>query len=278
MASPIVVKVDVRESALLEQMQLLVSVVPAFQSIMMETQALPIGDLVIGTREGADLVILERKSVADLTASIKDGRYEEQSFRLNGLQHPNHNVIYLIEGDAHKLGKKTNPSERMMVYSAMFSLNYFKGFSVMRSFSVEETAFLVCNMAYKLQKEWGGTKRPYYGTIETTDATASSDKDYVGVVKKVKKDNITSSNIGEIMLCQIPHISATIAAAVMERFRDMAGLIKALEEDRHALKDLTFTNSKGQVRKINKNALASIADYLLPLQTEEENSQCSAEA
>ena len=35
----------------------------------------------------------------------------------------------------------------------MFSLNYYKGFSVFRSFSLEETATLICNMAYKLEKE-----------------------------------------------------------------------------------------------------------------------------
>lgn len=270
----IVVKVDMRETSLLEQMQLLISVVPSFKGVTLQTVALPIGDVVLSTVEGVDLVILERKCVADLIASIKDGRYEEQSYRLNGLPHANHNVVYLIEGDV-KGKHKSNPAERMMLYSAMFSLNYYKGFSVMRTFSVEESAFVLCNMAYKLQKEGG--KRPFYTTETTPLAESVSEKDYVGVVKKVKKDNVTASNIGEIMLCQIPHISATIATAVMERFQSLGDLLKALETDRNALKDLTFVNAKGQVRKINKNALASIADYLVPLPPTNEETVASSE-
>ena len=45
------------------------------------------------------LLIIERKSLNDLASSIKDGRYAEQSFRLSNIEHHNHNIVYLIEGD-----------------------------------------------------------------------------------------------------------------------------------------------------------------------------------
>ena len=32
-----------------------------------------------------------------------------------------------------------------MVFSAMFSINYYKGFSLMRSSNIEETAYILCN-------------------------------------------------------------------------------------------------------------------------------------
>ena len=46
-----------------------------------------------------------------MLSSIKDGRYEEQSYRLNGLSHHNHNIVYLIEGDVNKVNrfKQDNP-------------------------------------------------------------------------------------------------------------------------------------------------------------------------
>ena len=46
-----------------------------------------------------DFLIIERKSLSDLIASIKDGRYNEQSYRLihsSGLYR--HHIVYLIEG------------------------------------------------------------------------------------------------------------------------------------------------------------------------------------
>ena len=78
------------------------------------------------------------------------------------------------------------------------------------------------------------------------------------MVKKVKKDNITPENIGEIMLCQIPGISSVTALAIIDKFKTIPDLIKQLEINNDCLKDITYTNSKGQVRKINKNCTFNI--------------------
>ena len=276
-----IIKVDTRESALLQQINNQVSVIPVFKSIKIESETLPIGDIIIndGTE---DKIIIERKSVNDLLSSIKDGRYEEQSYRLNGLNHHNHNIIYLIEGDVNRVNrfKPDNHVEKLTLYSAMFSLNYYKGFSVFRSFSIDETANIICNMAYKMGKDL--SKKPYYqNKLQTempinesgdtavltnsddSDDVQVTDKDYVGVVKKVKKDNITPDNIGEIMLCQIPGISSVTALAIMDKYKTIPNLIKELEVNNDSMKDLSYTNSKGQVRKINKTCIANIVKFLL---------------
>jgi ERCC4-type nuclease len=286
-----IVKVDTREAALLQQIYYQVSVIPVFKSIKVISETLPIGDIIIND-DNEDKIIIERKSVNDLLSSIKDGRYEEQSYRLNGLNHHNHNIVYLIEGDVNKVNrfKPDNQLEKLTLYSAMFSLNYYKGFSVFRSFSLDETANIICNMAYKIGKDL--SKKPYYqnklqievpineiiknendnvenesgGQSETTDEpeqAQTTDKDYVGVVKKIKKDNITPDNIGEIMLCQIPGISSVTALAVMEKYKNISNLIKEIEANNEAMKDLSYTNAKGQVRKINKTCVANIVKFLL---------------
>ena len=154
------IKVDNREQDLLKQIQNLVLFIPVFKQLKVETAALPLGDIIIYDDNDEKLVI-ERKCLNDLLASIKDGRYEEQSYRLNGLNHPNHNIYYLIEGDVNKANRfKDNNIEKLTLYSAMFSLNYYKGFSVFRSFSLDETANIVCNMAYKMGKDL--TKKPFF--------------------------------------------------------------------------------------------------------------------
>jgi len=274
-----IIKVDTREAALLQQINNQVANIPVFKSIKVESETLPIGDIIIND-DTEDKIIIERKSVNDLLSSIKDGRYEEQSYRLNGLNHHNHNIVYLIEGDVNKVNrfKPDNQVEKLTLYSAMFSLNYYKGFSVFRSFTLDETANIICNMAYKMGKDL--TKKPYFlnkiqmpeiKSDETTVLTSSddheetqvTDKDYIGVVKKVKKDNITPDNIGEIMLCQIPGISSVTALAIMEKYKTIPNLIKELELNNDSMKDLSYTNAKGQVRKINKTCIANIVKFLL---------------
>jgi len=273
------IKIDTREMALLQMILTQISTIPVFKNIKIKSETLPIGDIIINDNT-EDKIIIERKSILDLLSSIKDGRYEEQTYRLNGLNHHNHNIVYLIEGDVNKQNrfKSDNAIEKLTAYSAMFSLNYYKGFSVFRSFSMEETANIVCNMAYKIEKDL--TKKSYYQnktqlvenesiespivtTSEDSEEVQVTDKDYVGVVKKVKKDNITPDNIGEIMLCQIPGISSVTALAIMEKYKTIPNLIKEFEINNDSMKDLSYTNTKGQVRKINKTCIANIVKFLL---------------
>jgi crossover junction endonuclease MUS81 len=281
-----IIKVDTREPDLLQKLNYLLSSVPNFKNIIVKSETLPIGDIIICDETEAkpeEKLIIERKSISDLLSSIKDGRYEEQSYRLNGLNHHNHNIVYLVEGDVNKNNyfKSRTDNEKLMAYSAMFSLNYYKGFSVFRSFSLEETALIICNMAYKLEKEASGKKAFYKNNFEPSietnleekleqsdevqqsNMTEQSEKDYVNVVKKVKKENITPDNIGEIMLCQIPGISSVTALAIMEQYKNLPNLIKELEINNDCLKDISSTNPKGQIRKINKTSLANIVKFLL---------------
>ena len=247
-----------------------IEVLSNFKDLKLVPEQLPLGDIIIN--DGSkDLVIIERKSLSDLAASIKDGRYEEQSYRLKNLWHHNHNIIYLIEGDFAKHNSFKDRIDKLTLYSAMTSLNYFKGFSVWRSMSLDETALMICNMANKLNKE--KDKQPFYSNVlsapnnnvtETTDPVEvnTSDKDYCSVVKKVKKDNITTENIGEIMLCQIPGISSASALAILAQFKTLPSLIKAIDTDETCLNSICTTDANGKSRKISKTAIATIIKFL----------------
>ncbi|NBT86539.1 MAG: hypothetical protein EBT45_08645, partial [Alphaproteobacteria bacterium] len=120
-----------------------------------ESRVLPLGDALITDETDTIVLLIERKSLTDLLASIKDGRYEEQSHRLihsSGVQP--HHIVYIIEGMMSQLH---NPAEKKMVYSAMTSLQVFKGFSVLRTCSVQETA--ECTPRF-VRRRFPGTGRP----------------------------------------------------------------------------------------------------------------------
>ena len=249
-------------------------------NITIEVLPLPIGDIILEYL-GKEIIIIERKSAADLEASIKDGRYEEQSYRLSNSELHNHNIVYLIEGSL------INRQNKQMLYSSMFSLNYSKGFSVLRSTSIQETAYIICNMAYKLNKNMLENKLSYYknkevkqevtessvlectvdlkedNDVDETDQNEHQETSYCSVVKKVKKDNITPENISEIMLCQIPGISSVSAIAIMSKYKTMQNLISSMKADPLCLNSITSINSKGQSRKLSKNIIANIIKFLL---------------
>jgi ERCC4-type nuclease len=275
-------KIDTREHELFKKCQDIILMLPKFKDIQLVSITLPLGDIIINDGSN-DCVIIERKTLTDLAASIKDGRYEEQSYRLNGIQHHNHNIMYLIEGDINRFNTFKERIDKQTLYSAMVSINYFKGFSVMRTTSLEETAMLVCNMAYKLVKETKTGRQGYYSNITTnikpivvaediiTDNDESNkteldivkeEKEYCSVVKKVKKENITENNIGEIMLCQIPGVSSASALAILAHFKTLPVLINAIQENNTCLNNICTIDANGKPRKISKTTIATIIKYL----------------
>lgn len=267
----ITIKIDVREHDLIYMFEKNI----LFRDVKVQKENLPLGDVIIMDGD-EEKIIIERKTLSDLAASIKDGRYEEQGYRLNGCNHHNHNIVYLIEGDVAKYNIFKGRLDKMTLYSAMFSINYYKGFSLMRSNSLEESALIILNMVQKMSKSM---KKSYYSTSSSnpdislnTDEPISlenaltkeesEEKEYCGVVKKVKKDNITVSNIGEIMLCQIPTISSITALAILAKFHTITQLILSIQQDVDCMKDISYVNSKGQTRKISKTSIANIIKFL----------------
>jgi crossover junction endonuclease MUS81 len=264
------IKIDIREQELLTHCKKTLEIVPNFKNLNLQTENLPLGDIIINDGT-TDRIIIERKTLSDLASSIKDGRYEEQSYRLNGISHHNHNIIYLIEGDLFKYNPFKERMDKQTLYSAMFSINYYKGFSLMRSNSLEETAMIVCNIANKITKD--KERKGFYDEIKTNPVTIEvnqeeqsnaidTNKEYCSVIKKVKKENVTPENIGEIMLCQLPGVSSTTALAVLGEFKTLPNLIKSIQEDEGCLNNICTLDNNGKSRKISKTAISTIIKFL----------------
>ena len=224
--------------------------------LTIEKKTLPLGDIVFVDDDEKELLIVERKSLSDLVASIKDGRYDEQSYRLihsSGLYR--HHIMYLIEGG---MSQVLNPTEKKMIYSSMLTLQLYKGFSIMKTTSIHETAEWIIYSANKLSsmvKKGHELWSPESAIIEQVPSN------YCSVVKKTKKDNVTPENIGEIILCQIPGISSVSAITIMKEFKTISNLIDKVKEDPYCLNGIVC-ETKGKQRKLGKNVIQNIIAYL----------------
>jgi 5'-3' exonuclease len=144
-------------------------------------------------------------------------------------------------------------------------------------------------MAEKMEKEFQRGKRPAYtllpptenttptvqqleseGSLNTSitndvvsggEPTQLSSANYCTVVKKVKKDNITPENIGEIVLCQIPGISSVTAMAIMKQYGTFSTLIDEIRNNPTSLENIVCENG-GKTRKISKTCVKNVIEYL----------------
>jgi len=289
--------IDERENELFERCETLIRSSPVPSSIELSKEVLDLGDILIKTDNNKDVLLIERKSFQDLLASVKDGRYEEQSYRLlHSSGFPPHSVFYLVEGMFSQLRA---PIEKKIIQSSITTLQFFKGFSVHRTATINESAEWLLQFADKIERNFCKGVVPYYltrpflkyftkpkevaTTVENENLTSTvgednskhtnpvenpinkieqTPADYCHVVKKVKKENITPENIGEIILCQIPGISSVTAIAIMKHFKHFTHFIEELTKNPACIENLT-TETNGKVRKISKKSIESIQLFLM---------------
>ena len=251
----------------------------------METGNLDIGDFIIKDDNENIVMIFERKTIADLISSIKDGRYREQSFRLSQLPLNNHHIFYIIEGNFLDYALKNTETTKKILYSAMFSLSYKKGFSLLHANGLLDTVeYIIRFMGRYGEGDNPSTPRgggeillPQHmitSEISPPPLGIEGEKSqpggigylppspkYSSVIKTTKKSNITKENIGEIMLAQIPGVSMTAAQSLMVEYKTIKNLMSTLENDENCLNDFKIECKSGS-RKISKTAIKSLKEYL----------------
>jgi ERCC4-type nuclease len=202
-------------------------------------QQLDIGDIHI-TYNDDRTWIFERKTVSDLIASIKDGRYKEQKMRL---QSSGHDVTYIIEGD-DILSKSHERYQNTLTGSYLHTM-YRDNMRIIYTKNLMDTCTFILTMAVKI------TDRPDAFIREPVT-------DYIDCIKlKSKKiDNITPENCYLMQLAQIPTISAVIAKNIKMMYPTMRDLVHALEatDDKIAL--------LCKIDKIGKEKAAKIVEFM----------------
>jgi ERCC4-type nuclease len=148
-------------------------------------------------------LVLERKTLADLVASIKDGRWREQKSRLlTYCAEANKRPAYIIEGS---LQFPPNGMSASSIRKLMHRLQFRYSICVLMTDDVNDTAGLIETLVEQItadpdafQSPSGPPKQYYEG---------------VQVSKKANKED--PANFARTVLMQCPGVSAAIADAII---------------------------------------------------------------
>ncbi len=176
---------------------------------------LEIGDIQI-RKDGVPIIIIERKTVTDLNASIMDGRYREQKYRLKSLASSKCRIIYLIEGWCGDAGKSR-------VLSVIVNTMIRDALMVYKTPNLEESVNFVRKIIKNLPK--------YVDQFGLSGDESCNNRGVVEYhLKSSKKGLMTHALCYKMQLSQIPGISQRSACAISELYPTMIHLIGAYDE------------------------------------------------
>lgn len=217
---------DYRERSLAEELCGFVKSNP------IEMRNLPVGDIQIEDDAGRILLIIERKTVADVSSSIVDGRLREQRARLLSC-FDRSRVMYIIEGTTSARGY--GGREYDSVIGAIVNMILRDKIAVMKTSNLKETAALVFKLAKKAPEfipliDTATATTDTTMEIATTTATSNIVVPYASTLKKVKKENMSAEIVAHASLCLVPHVSDKIAGAIVAAgFNTLESIVSELK-------------------------------------------------
>lgn len=230
------------------------------------TSNLDIGDFTIINKDYE--LIIERKCISDLLASVKDGRYREQKVRLMAEQTRKPGMVrfaYLIEGD---ISNRLSSSDKTIIYGALVSSTFRDSIPILRTYSIEESLDMILRIydrfskdindffpklqnniqtqnTHKIESEENNTTNIDIKNSKTQERAESIqlptesensvlsggiNKLYLQNIKKSKKGNLTPDTWFIMSLMNIPGVSNTIAERIVEVYPSFTSLYKAYEQ------------------------------------------------
>ena len=212
---------------------------------------LELGDFIIRL-DDIDFLVFERKTIADLAASIKDGRYADQKLRL--LSHyDSSKVHYIIEGSFDFSTQTIHDSiPKSTLISCVINTMIRDNIKCFFTKSPAETCSLIEAIFSRIEKDPG--KYTHGGTPSTmqkpTRKITSRDECYIS------------------QLCQVPDISTKTAMAIAKKypsFQDLFAAFIDIDEPQKLkrLKEITTTDSQGKDRRISEKVAKNIIQYML---------------
>lgn len=200
----------------------------------------PVGDIWIGDMSGSLLVeggvILERKSLSDLEASIIDGRYEEQRGRL--LAYANEHKVaigYVIEGETAGFQGRRFTGDSVLKIIARIQFHH--RIPVFQTKSLEATMAL----ANLIELEWAKDKTHYSWQSSAGNSATPVAASYT---KSNSRDSPDSFLLGVLTQCR--GVSETLARLILEKAKTLEGLMSLAESDIAAISDSTGKRKVGK--------------------------------
>ena len=288
--------IDNREGKLIE----LIKATPSF-TIPYELKSLQIGDIIISNDKHPDKsLIIERKCVPDMLASIKDGRYKEQKIRLQAEKcnsNGNKLICYLIEGSSQDVRYS---QEKKVLHGSLISSIFRDEIPLIRSMSLNETLEIIIRFHDRMDKDINDFFKPISNTntnynksitlneistehnkistphnelktetvTEEPNIQIGGDNTYLNSIKKCKKDNLTPKIWNQISLTNIPGVSTNIAIKISEVYPSLKKLFKEYdkcETDDSRIKlisEIILTDNGKTKRRIGEVVSKRVLEYL----------------
>jgi ERCC4-type nuclease len=207
------------------------------------------GDIqIIFNGEESPLFIFERKTIDDLIASIKDGRYKNQKAILLESGYETKQIYYIIEGPL-KWNSQPKQSIDKTVHGAIINTLLRDKIGIFYTRNIEETFELI---------------RCIYQRVK--DDPSKYKKETIEIEKQIKTLSIKDKNNPETcfknMLCQIPHVNIRSAEAIVSQYQTMQNLIYTLKPKSQEEKSQELNQLKINNRKISSKVVESIIEYL----------------
>lgn len=193
--------IDNREHALIRALQ--ASAIPH------EVKALTVGDVWIQTaaaeQQQTKGLIVERKALADLQASLFDGRYREQKARLlSTCQELNMRPIYILEGNI-AFAPVNLPTTAIRKLINRLTFRY--GIAVIQTESVADTASWIQTTLEQIKADPEAFQHPEGGTQQPV---------YWQSLSSSKKTNMDAPTFARQTLAICPGLSLKAANALLE--------------------------------------------------------------
>jgi ERCC4-type nuclease len=221
-----------------------------------ELENLDLGDIqFVDIKTKEIIIIIERKTLADLSASIKDGRYKEQKERLLHSIKKSCRKIVLIEGtDLTTFSLPINTLNSVIINTMLRD-----NIHIYMSKSKNDTIEFIEDIILQIPK--------YYEDLQK-EIILGENKVFQNEYncQTSKKENLTPEICFRNMLCQIPGISNTIANVFVEKYKNMENFIQSTRQE--------FNNKQQWVtnignykyaknnRKMGEKVSEKIYDYL----------------
>ena len=184
-----------------ERRSVLLSVLQQAENVAVTIERLPVGDYEVDSQ-----LIVERKTLLDLVASIKEGRLFAQCYRLMQSELP---CALLLEGSSDDLAR--SGMRREAIQGALMQITLFMQIPVLRALDAAESASLLLMAARHLR-------------------TLSARKS-VGP-KRYRASRITKKEKQQLYLLQgLPGIGLTRARLLLERFGSVEEVLTASERE-----------------------------------------------
>jgi crossover junction endonuclease MUS81 len=244
--------IDIRERELIDMLQDI--------QVDFKVELLDIGDILF--RDGEQVIlIIERKTVNDLKASICDGRAREQKARLMSCVDIAR-ILYVVEGNLSKpLDTPVSGVDVSTLVGSLINTLFRDNIKVYKTVSLSETANFIKRLSDKLNT---CDRVTYF----QSDKGTMDDAKYASTLKKRKKDNMTPSVWFICQLSLIPQVTEIIASSIVNVYPSINDLVSAYnqieDEERRIslLANLTYPIKNDKVRSVGKKNSERIYKFI----------------